>query len=125
MRMRPCRYDTDWFGGKEIPDSQDYAQALSLLASTTPIGHMPALWTSCLAFCGSRHVPVFIRVLLGSCLMPRSFLITQFVQLHSEPLLQHLYDGFKQQYPGITFPPPPQTGTLRLDDVLRSTYFFS
>jgi len=49
----------------------------------------------------------------------------QFVKLHSEPLLQQLYHNFQQQYPGITFPPPPQAGTLNLEDVLRSQYFFS
>ena len=49
----------------------------------------------------------------------------QFVELHSEPLLQHLYENFKQQYPGVTFPAPPPTGPLRLEDVMKSTYFFS
>ena len=49
----------------------------------------------------------------------------QFIELHNEPLLKQLHDNFKEQYPGVVFPEPPPTGTLRLEDVQDSTYFFS
>ena len=47
------------------------------------------------------------------------------MELHSEPLLQHLYDSFRQHYPEVVFREPPRQGTLNLEDVRRSTYFFA
>ncbi len=49
----------------------------------------------------------------------------QFVELHNEPLLQQLYDSFRQHYPEVVFREPPRQGTLNLQEVLRSTYFFA
>ena len=45
--------------------------------------------------------------------------------MHSQPLLQQLYESFQRQYPDITFREPPSSGTLRLEEVKRSQYFFS
>ena len=50
---------------------------------------------------------------------------TQFVELHGAPLLQQLYDSFRRDYPEVVFKEPPRPGSLRLEDVKRSTYFFS
>jgi DNA-directed RNA polymerase len=49
----------------------------------------------------------------------------QFVELHSEPLLQQLYESFRRDYPEVVFREPPRPGMLRLEDVRRSPYFFS
>lgn len=48
-----------------------------------------------------------------------------FVDLHSRPLLQELYDSFKAKYPDVNFREPPPLGDLRLEDVRFSPYFFS
>jgi DNA-directed RNA polymerase len=48
----------------------------------------------------------------------------QFVELHSQPLLQQLKTQFEQRY-GISLPDLPDTGDLDLKDVLDSNYFFS
>lgn len=39
----------------------------------------------------------------------------------------HLYDTFCKEYPQLAanFRKPPQTGTLQLDKVRESVYFFS
>lgn len=47
------------------------------------------------------------------------------MDLHGKPLLQQLYENFQVQYPNVEFSKPPASGTLRLDDVRDSTYFFS
>jgi hypothetical protein len=47
------------------------------------------------------------------------------VELHSEPLLQQLYESFRRDYPEVVFREPPRPGMLRLEDVRRSPYFFS
>ena len=49
----------------------------------------------------------------------------QFVELHSEPLLQQLFESFRREYPEVVFREPPRPGTLVLEDVRRSPYFFS
>ncbi len=49
----------------------------------------------------------------------------QFVELHGEPLLEQLYESFRRQYPEVVFREPPKRGSLRLEDVRRSVYFFS
>ena len=51
--------------------------------------------------------------------------VTQFVELHSEPLLQQLYESFRRDYPEVVFREPPRPGSLRLEDVRSSPYFFS
>jgi len=51
----------------------------------------------------------------------------QFVNLHSQPLLERLRLWFMKRYGKdgqISFPPVPEVGQLDLKDVLKSTYFF-
>ena len=47
------------------------------------------------------------------------------MELHGEPLLEQLYESFRRHYPEVVFREPPRRGTLVLDEVRRSTYFFS
>ena len=51
----------------------------------------------------------------------------KFIELHSEPLLEQLYDELKQKYPEIAMelPPPPPPGSMDLQSVRESLYFFS
>ena len=49
----------------------------------------------------------------------------QFVYLHSLPLLDTLLTNFKLSYPELKFPDIPERGDLDLNEVLKSTYFFS
>ena len=55
----------------------------------------------------------------------RAVCAPQFVELHGEPLLEQLYESFRRHYPEVVFREPPRRGTLVLDEVRRSTYFFS
>ncbi|KAF2077399.1 hypothetical protein CYY_001327 [Polysphondylium violaceum] len=48
----------------------------------------------------------------------------EFIELHKQPLLQHLLDWFKLKHPTINFPPIPQRGDLNLDKIRESKYFF-
>jgi len=48
----------------------------------------------------------------------------QFIELHTQPLLQHLLDWFKLKHPTIEFPPIPQRGDLNLELIKESKYFF-
>lgn len=54
-------------------------------------------------------------------------LCPQFIELHGEPMLQRLYEAFQKEYPHIAneFRPPPATGSLDLQSVRDSIYFFS
>ena len=49
------------------------------------------------------------------------------MELHSEPLLQTLDEGFQREYPDVKdqLPPPPTQGEMDIGQVLKSTYFFS
>lgn len=49
----------------------------------------------------------------------------EFIKLHSSPLIQNLYDNFKTRYPHKEFPPIPQPGDFDLNEIQKSTYFFS
>jgi len=49
----------------------------------------------------------------------------QFIQLHSQPLIDKLEENFKSRYPNEKFPKRPPSGELDLNDVRHSTYFFS
>jgi DNA-directed RNA polymerase len=51
----------------------------------------------------------------------------KFIELHSEPLLEQLYEELKQKYPEIAMelPPPPPPGSMDLQSVRDSVYFFS
>eukprot|EP00761_Pharyngomonas_kirbyi_P003872 gb/GECH01003876.1/.p1 GENE.gb/GECH01003876.1/~~gb/GECH01003876.1/.p1 ORF type:complete len:918 (+),score=223.69 gb/GECH01003876.1/:1-2754(+) len=48
----------------------------------------------------------------------------QFVELHSQPLLETLLESFQRRYPDIQFPDVPRRGALDLIHVLDSKYFF-
>ena len=47
-----------------------------------------------------------------------------FVELYGGPVLEDLRDSLVMRYPEIDFPPVPETGTLELNEVLDSKYFF-
>ena len=49
----------------------------------------------------------------------------QFIRLHGSPLLDDLNANFTSRYPHEKFPPIPQRGQFDLDEVKKSTYFFS
>jgi DNA-directed RNA polymerase len=49
----------------------------------------------------------------------------QFVNLYSQPVLEELRANFVARFPNIEFPPLPQRGTLDLNMVRKSNYFFS
>lgn len=71
--------------------------------------------------CRAQQSPYALR----SPPCPSSAPPPQFVELHGEPLLEQLYESFRRQYPEVVFREPPKRGSLRLEDVRRSTYFFS
>eukprot|EP00596_Hydrurales_sp_CCMP1899_P000357 CAMPEP_0119048724 /NCGR_PEP_ID=MMETSP1177-20130426/60699_1 /TAXON_ID=2985 /ORGANISM="Ochromonas sp, Strain CCMP1899" /LENGTH=975 /DNA_ID=CAMNT_0007025033 /DNA_START=116 /DNA_END=3043 /DNA_ORIENTATION=+ len=48
----------------------------------------------------------------------------QFVNLYTQPILENLRDSLVRRYPAVDFPPVPRTGTLDLQGVKQSTYFF-
>ncbi|XXQ32491.1 DNA-directed RNA polymerase [Plasmodiophora brassicae] len=48
----------------------------------------------------------------------------QFVALHNQPLLENLAADFAMRYPMCEFKALPKRGTLDLNDVLNSQYFF-
>ena len=48
-----------------------------------------------------------------------------FVDLYSMPILEDLRDSMVVRYPRTEFPELPERGSLHLDEVLRSTYFFN
>jgi DNA-directed RNA polymerase len=49
----------------------------------------------------------------------------EFVELHSQPILEHLRDEWTAANPGLVLPPVPKRGDLDLRIVLGSPYFFS
>ncbi len=51
----------------------------------------------------------------------------EFIELHSEPLLELLYEELKEKYPEIALelPLPPPQGEMDLEQVRDSVYFFS
>jgi DNA-directed RNA polymerase len=49
----------------------------------------------------------------------------QFIELYSMPLLEDFRASLELRFPRITFPPLPARGSLRLEDVRHSPYFFS
>lgn len=56
---------------------------------------------------------------------PCSLLRQCFVDLYSGPILEDLHDSLQMRYPTIDFPPVPERGTLVLDSVKDSKYFFN
>ncbi|GAM24151.1 hypothetical protein SAMD00019534_073260 [Acytostelium subglobosum LB1] len=48
----------------------------------------------------------------------------QFVELHSQPLLERLREWFIHRYPTVKIPPLPKRGQLDLSKVRESKYFF-
>lgn len=49
----------------------------------------------------------------------------QFIALYTMPVLEDLYQSFVVRFPNIKFPPIPPRGTLDLNKVKDSRYFFS
>lgn len=49
----------------------------------------------------------------------------QFLNLHSQPLLDELLEGFRCRFPKLKFQDVPQRGEFDLKKVLDSTYFFA
>ena len=47
-----------------------------------------------------------------------------FVELYEQPVLEGLHESLARRYPGITFPPVPKGGTLKIDCVRKSIFFF-
>jgi DNA-directed RNA polymerase, mitochondrial len=47
-----------------------------------------------------------------------------FVDLYEQPLLERLKETWEQRYPDLVFPDLPERGTLDLEEVKRSKYFF-
>ena len=56
-----------------------------------------------------------------------SILRDKFIELHSEPLLENLYNEMCETYPEVAhrFPKPPEAGNLDLNVIRDSVYFFS
>lgn len=48
-----------------------------------------------------------------------------FVQMHSRPLLEELRHSFRERYPKLDLPATPGFGSLQLEEVRNSPYFFS
>ena len=68
-----------------------------------------------------RNVHLGARCIVSRCLC----LLQCFVDLYSGPILEDLYESLKMRYPTIQFPPIPPRGTLKLEDVKKSKYFFN
>jgi DNA-directed RNA polymerase len=49
---------------------------------------------------------------------------TQFIALHSGPLLEELRESFILRFPNIKFPELPTRGKLDLKQVMQSKFFF-
>ncbi len=49
----------------------------------------------------------------------------EFVDVHSQPLLEILNENFSSRYPHSKFPEIPELGKFDLEEVKGSTYFFS
>jgi len=49
----------------------------------------------------------------------------QFVNLHSEPLLENLLENFSERYPHNKFPEIPEKGSFDLEQIKDSDYFFA
>lgn len=49
----------------------------------------------------------------------------QFVELHSQPLLEELHESLTIRYPDAQFDDVPEPGSLDLDEVKSSEYFFN
>lgn len=47
-----------------------------------------------------------------------------FVDLYRRPILEDLHASLQARYPDVAFPPVPARGTLRLEEVKDSPYFF-
>ena len=48
-----------------------------------------------------------------------------FIDLYSRPILEDLRESLVRRFPESSFPPLPARGTLELEDVRQSKYFFS
>lgn len=48
-----------------------------------------------------------------------------FAELYTQPILENLLTSFRTRYPRCEFPELPERGTLSLEEVKKSTYFFN
>jgi len=53
-----------------------------------------------------------------------SLLRSCFVELYSKPVLEDLRESLIMRYPDVKFPPVPPRGTLDIEEVVDSSYFF-
>jgi len=49
----------------------------------------------------------------------------KFVELYQQPILENLHNSLSKRFPNVEFPPIPQRGSLKLENVLHSKYFFA
>ena len=49
----------------------------------------------------------------------------QFVNLHGSPLIETLDESFQSRFPHEKFPAVPKKGNFDLENIKKSTYFFS
>lgn len=47
-----------------------------------------------------------------------------FIELYHQPILEDLLQALQDKYPHIVFPPIPTRGSLKLEEVIESQYFF-
>lgn len=50
---------------------------------------------------------------------------SQFVSLYNRPILEDLREQWVQRFPELKFKPLPARGDLKMEEVLKSTYFFN
>ena len=61
----------------------------------------------------------------GSMGTLQQILRDEFVGLHQQPALERMHQQLVERYPKLTFPDPPETGTLDINQVRSSEYFFA
>jgi DNA-directed RNA polymerase len=49
----------------------------------------------------------------------------EFITIHERPALEVLHEELQHNYPAVSLPPPPRLGSLDLDAVRQSPYFFA
>ena len=65
-------------------------------------------------WCHASNIPMMAQILREN-----------FIKLHSQPLLEDLHENLTSRYPHEQFPKVPQRGDFDLNEVKKSTYFFS
>eukprot|EP00606_Chrysophyceae_sp_TOSAG23-5_P000748 GSChrysophyteH2.ASY1.ANO1.1674.1 assembled CDS len=119
-------------GAKEIMDwlgncSHLIAKAGHVMSWVTPMG-LPVMqpYRQMASHTNLTYASVHDSYWTHPCDIPvMSKLIREcFVELYGGPVLEDLRDSLVMRYPEIDFPPVPETGTLELNEVLDSKYFF-